>query len=120
MESTSLRKALRNKAVASFAYSARSALCVKECGCFRRMLNIAHEDQKIQVVPKIRLLKSSPARKGLLAKEQFDSLVSFLVTQFRMQMLRSQQRALYASRIRSILSAGGSYLAWASGTTAME
>jgi integrase len=44
----------------------------------RRMLNIAHEDKKIQVVPKIRLLKSSPARKGFLAKEQFDSLVSFL------------------------------------------
>ena len=44
----------------------------------RRMLNIAHEDKKIQVVQKIRLLKSSPARKGFLAKEQFDSLVSFL------------------------------------------
>jgi len=44
----------------------------------RRMLNIAHEDKKIQVVPKIRLLKSSPARKGFLAKEQFDSLLSFL------------------------------------------
>jgi integrase len=42
------------------------------------MLNIANEDNKIQVVPKIRLLKSSPARKGFLAKEQFDSLVSFL------------------------------------------
>jgi hypothetical protein len=46
----------------------------------RRMLNIANEDNKIQVVPKIRLLKSSPARKGFLAKEQFDSLVSFLPT----------------------------------------
>lgn len=33
-----------------------------------------------------------------------------LVTQFRMQMLRSQPRALCASRIRSIRSAGGSYL----------
>jgi integrase len=44
----------------------------------RRMLNIANEDNKIQVVPKMRLLKSSPARKGFLAKEQFDSLVSFL------------------------------------------
>ena len=44
----------------------------------RRMLNIAYEDNKIQVVPKIRLLKSSPARKGFLAKEQFDSLVSYL------------------------------------------
>jgi hypothetical protein len=30
----------------------------------RRMLNIAHEDKKIQFVPKIRLLKNSPARKG--------------------------------------------------------
>src|SRR5260370_17609623 len=27
---------LANKAFARFAYSARSALCVKECGCFRR------------------------------------------------------------------------------------
>ena len=33
-----------------------------------RMLNIAHEDKKIQFVPKIRLLKNSPARKGFLAK----------------------------------------------------
>src|ERR1700731_1877849 len=44
----------------------------------RRMLNIAREDNKIQVVPKIRLLKNSPARKGFLAQEQFDSLLSFL------------------------------------------
>src|SRR5882724_1671947 len=44
----------------------------------RRMLNIAHEDKKIQVVPKVRLLKNSPARKGFLAQEQFDSLISFL------------------------------------------
>jgi len=35
-----------------------------------------------------------------------------------MQMLRSQQRALCGSRIRSIRSAGGNCLAWASGTTA--
>src|SRR5882762_4230792 len=44
----------------------------------RRMLNIAREDNKIQVVPKVRLLKNSPARKGFLAQEQFDSLISFL------------------------------------------
>jgi integrase len=44
----------------------------------RRMLNIAHEDKKIQFVPKIRLLKNSPARKGFLAKEQFDVLISFI------------------------------------------
>jgi hypothetical protein len=36
-----------------------------------------------------------------------------------MQLFRSQQRALCGSRIRSIRSAGGNYLAWASGTTAM-
>jgi len=44
----------------------------------RRMLNIAYEDKKIQVVPKIRLLKSSAARKGFLAKQQFDVLISFI------------------------------------------
>jgi integrase len=44
----------------------------------RRMLILAHEDKKIQIVPKIRLLKGNPARKGFLAKEQFNSLVSFL------------------------------------------
>jgi len=43
----------------------------------RRMLNIAREDNKIQGVPKIRLLKNSPARKGFLAKEKFDALISF-------------------------------------------
>jgi integrase len=44
----------------------------------RRMLILAHEDKKTQVVPKIRLLKGNPARKGFLAQEQFNSLVSFL------------------------------------------
>jgi integrase len=44
----------------------------------RRMLNIAYEDKKIQFVPKIRLLKSSAARKGFLAKQQFDVLISFI------------------------------------------
>jgi hypothetical protein len=31
------------------------------------LLNIADEDKKISVVPKIRLLKNSPAGKGFLA-----------------------------------------------------
>jgi integrase len=44
----------------------------------RRMLIFAHEDKKIQIVPKIRLLKGNPARKGFLAQEQFNYLVSFL------------------------------------------
>jgi integrase len=44
----------------------------------RRMLKIAQEDNKIQFVPKIRLLKSNPARKGFLPKEQFDSVLADL------------------------------------------
>lgn len=44
----------------------------------RRMLSIAHEDGKIQIVPKIRMLKAGPARKGFLAKESFDTLIGFI------------------------------------------
>jgi len=44
----------------------------------RRMLMLAHEDGKIQVVPKIRLLPNSPARKGFLAPESFDKLIAKL------------------------------------------
>lgn len=49
----------------------------------RRMLNIAREDSKIQIVPKIRLLKDSPARKGFLAKEKFDTLLQNLPLNLR-------------------------------------
>jgi integrase len=44
----------------------------------RRMFMLAREDNKIQIIPKIRLLKNNPARKGFLAKEQFDALLSHL------------------------------------------
>ena len=44
----------------------------------RRMFMLAREDNKIQIIPKIRLLKNNPARKGFLPKEQFDALLSFL------------------------------------------
>jgi integrase len=44
----------------------------------RRMLNIAKEDGKIQNVPKIRMMKAGPARKGFLPREQFDSLLAKL------------------------------------------
>jgi integrase len=43
-----------------------------------RMFHLAKEDQKVQVMPVIRLLKNSAARKGFLTKQKFDSLVSFL------------------------------------------
>jgi integrase len=49
----------------------------------RRMLTIAHEDKKIQFVPKIRLLKSSPARRGFVQQEVFDSIVKHLPINLR-------------------------------------
>jgi integrase len=44
----------------------------------RRMLNLAHEENKIQVVPKIRMLKEPPARKGFLPRDQFNKLLARL------------------------------------------
>jgi len=44
----------------------------------RRMLNIAVEDGKLTAVPKIRLLKSSKARQGFVARETFDLLIGKL------------------------------------------
>lgn len=41
----------------------------------RRMLNIAHEDGVIQVVPKIHLLKAGAARRGFLPREKFEELL---------------------------------------------
>jgi integrase len=41
----------------------------------RRMLRIAQEDGKIQMTPKIRMLKEPPARKGFLQRDQFDKLL---------------------------------------------
>src|ERR1700687_30336 len=47
------------------------------------MLNIAREDGKIQFVPKIRLLKEPPARKGFLELEKFEELVALLPSHLR-------------------------------------
>ena len=44
----------------------------------RRMLRIAYEDGKISNVPKIRLLKANPARKGFLTREKFNDLLGKL------------------------------------------
>ncbi len=51
--------------------------------CLRRMLRIAHEDGRIQNVPKIRMLKEPPARKGFLELEKFDELVNLLPSHLR-------------------------------------
>jgi integrase len=47
-------------------------------GLLRRMLTLAHEDGKIQVKPKIRLLQPGKPRQGFLGKEQFSVLLSHL------------------------------------------
>jgi integrase len=52
----------------------------RSLACLRRMLRIAHEDGKIQTVPKIRLLKEPPARQGFLELEKFDELLGLLPT----------------------------------------
>jgi integrase len=51
--------------------------------CLRRMLHIAHEDGKIAVVSKIRLLKEPPARKGFLEQAKFDELLKALPSYLR-------------------------------------
>jgi integrase len=47
-------------------------------GLLRRMLRIAHEDGKLPNVPKIRLFKPNPARKGFLPREKFEELLGHL------------------------------------------
>lgn len=60
-----------------------TAMVNRSLSCLRRMLRIAHEDNKLQFVPKIRLLKEPPARKGFLPPEKFNELVGLLPTHLR-------------------------------------
>src|SRR2546426_4596056 len=60
-----------------------SAAINRSLALLRRMLRIAFEDGKIQVVPKIRLLKEPPARKGFLPREQFERLSAALPEELR-------------------------------------
>jgi integrase len=62
------------------AEGAGTAMVNRSLACLRRMLRIAHEDGRIQNVPKIRFLKEPPARKGFLELEKFDELVKLLPT----------------------------------------
>jgi integrase len=52
----------------------------RSLACLRRMLRIAYEDSKIQTVPKVRLLKEPPARKGFLTIQKFQELLAKLPT----------------------------------------
>lgn len=62
------------------AEGAGPAMINRSLQCLRRMLNIAHEDNKIQHVPKIRLLKEPAPRKGFLEVKKFEELVQALPT----------------------------------------
>ncbi len=59
------------------------AMINRSLACLRRMLHIAYEERKIPVVPKIRLQKEPPARKGFLELEKFDALIKQLPTHLR-------------------------------------
>jgi integrase len=59
------------------------AMINRSLQCLRRMLNIAREDGKIQIVPKIRLKKEPPARKGFLERNKFNELVAALPKHLR-------------------------------------
>ena len=59
------------------------AMINRSLSCLRRMLRIAHEENKIQIVPKIRLLKEPPARKGFLELEKFEELLGLLPAYLR-------------------------------------
>src|SRR5262249_30143014 len=60
-----------------------NAMINRSLACLRRMLNIAHEDCKLQFVPKIRLLKEPHARKGFLELEKFEELLAMLPTHLK-------------------------------------
>ena len=62
----------------SASYS--SATINRSLAALRRMLAIAREDGKIQMVPVIRLLKEPKARKGFVTQKQFDALLAALPT----------------------------------------
>lgn len=65
------------------AEGAGPAMVNRSLACLRRMLRIAHEDGKIQNVPKIRLLKEAGARKGFLDLQKLELLVGALPSHLR-------------------------------------
>jgi integrase len=65
------------------AEKAGQAMINRSLQCLRRMLRIAHEDGKIETVPKIRLLKEPGPRKGFLERADFEALLKVLPTHLR-------------------------------------
>lgn len=71
-------KAARAFAKKREAEGAGPAMINRSLACLRRMLRIAHEENRIQAVPKIPLRKEPAARKGFLGHERFDELLHLL------------------------------------------
>ena len=67
----------------------------RSLACLRPMLRIAHEDGKIQFVPKIRLFKEPPTRRGFLPRAQFEKLLTALP-----ETLRPRATFLYYCGVR--------------------
>lgn len=55
----------------------------RSLAALRRMLRLAQEDGKLQVAPKIRLLKEPPARRGFLKLDDFNRLLAALPEHLR-------------------------------------
>jgi integrase len=60
-----------------------TAMVNRSLQCLRRMFKIAQEDGKLTLVPKIRLLKEPPPRKGFLEVADFEKLARALPTHLR-------------------------------------
>lgn len=60
------------------AEKAGNAVINRSLACLRRMLNLAHQEDRITRVPKIHFLKEPPARKGFLPREKFNELAGKL------------------------------------------
>src|SRR6267143_2985105 len=67
-----IRRFIRNRQADKFGNAAIN----RSLALLRRMLNIARTDGKIQFMPIVKLLKEPPARKGFLAREKFDALLT--------------------------------------------
>lgn len=65
------------------AAGAGPAMINRSLQCLRRMLNLAREQNIIQNVPKVYLLKEPPARKGFLELASFEELLKLLPAHLR-------------------------------------
>lgn len=84
------------------AEGAGTAMVNRSLACLRRMLRIAHEDGRIQHVPKIRFLKEPPPRKGFLEPDKFNELLALLPSRLRPLVLLLYYCGLRVDEARQI------------------